>query len=56
MWSKSQLEVALGQDVSDKAYHKISIDSRKINPGDMFIGIKGVNFNGSDFADSAVLV
>jgi UDP-N-acetylmuramoyl-tripeptide--D-alanyl-D-alanine ligase len=30
-------------------------DSRKIKPGDIFIALKGDNYNGSDFADSALI-
>jgi len=32
----------------------VSIDSRKINPGDMFIALKGENFDGHDFIDMAI--
>lgn len=32
----------------------ISIDSRKIQPGDLFIAIKGENFDGSDFIQEAL--
>lgn len=33
--------------------NNIVIDSRKVEPGDLFIAIKGENFNGNDFAESA---
>ncbi len=33
---------------------KISTDTRKINPGDIFIALKGENFDGHDFIDTAV--
>ena len=52
--SKSQLEAALGQHLHNKEFNEVTIDSRKINPGDIFIGIRGGHFNGSDFTDSAV--
>lgn len=32
----------------------ISIDSRKINKGDLFFAIKGENFDGHDFVDEAI--
>lgn len=32
----------------------VSIDSRNINPGDMFIALKGENFDGHDFIKNAV--
>lgn len=32
----------------------ISIDSRKINPGDMFIALTGESFDGHDFIDKAI--
>lgn len=31
----------------------VSIDTRNIHPGSIFFGIRGPNFNGSDFADEA---
>lgn len=33
---------------------KYSIDSRTINPGEIFIAIKGERFNGHDFVDQAI--
>jgi len=32
----------------------VSIDTRNIHPGSVFFGIRGPNFNGSDFADEAL--
>lgn len=32
----------------------LSIDSRTINPGEIFFGIRGENFNGGDFAQDAL--
>lgn len=32
----------------------VSVDSRNIQPGSIFFGIRGPNFNGSDFADEAL--
>ncbi|HOM43920.1 MAG TPA: Mur ligase domain-containing protein, partial [Bacillota bacterium] len=32
----------------------VSTDSRKINPGDMFIALAGENFDGHDFIDKAI--
>jgi UDP-N-acetylmuramoyl-tripeptide--D-alanyl-D-alanine ligase len=35
-------------------YPTVSVDSRNIHPGSIFFGIRGPNFNGSDFADEAL--
>lgn len=40
--------------VQDTAVKGISIDSRKINSGEIFIAIKGESFDGHDFIDKAV--
>ena len=34
-------------------FKSISIDTRKINKGDIYVSIKGVNFDGDDFIDEA---
>lgn len=40
--------------VQDLAVSGVSIDSRSINPGDMFIAIRGENFDGHDFICKAI--
>ncbi len=50
-------EIAKGIGASltgDAAVSGISIDSRTVNKGDLYIAIKGENFDGHDFARSAV--
>ena len=32
----------------------ITIDSRQVKPGDVFVAIRGQNFDGHDFAEEAV--
>ena len=39
---------------SDKKINEIKIDSRKIKKGDIFIAIKGNNYDGHDFIDEAI--
>ena len=52
----SQLEVILNAttDSPNIKFDGISIDSRKIKKGNIFIAIKGENFNGHDFINDAV--
>jgi len=40
----------IGEDV---AFTSVSIDTRAINPGQLYIAIKGHNFDGNDFVDQA---
>ncbi|MBK7326686.1 MAG: UDP-N-acetylmuramoyl-tripeptide--D-alanyl-D-alanine ligase [Propionivibrio sp.] len=41
---------AIGQDI---AFSRVSTDSRKIAPGDLFIALRGENFDGHDFIAAA---
>ncbi len=52
----SQAGRALGGRLigSDVLFNGVSTDSRAIAPGDLFVALKGENFDGSDFIDSAV--
>ncbi len=36
-------------------YTRVTRDSRKISGGDIFVAVKGVNFDGHDFIDQAIL-
>ena len=50
-------EIAKGigaQAVGEAELCGITIDSRTVNPGDLYIAIKGENFDGHDFAEGAV--
>lgn len=40
---------------NDGAFNKISTDTRKIEEGNLFFALKGENFNGNNYAVSAVL-
>ena len=35
---------------------KISMDSRAIKKGDLFVALKGANFDGNDFVTEAVII
>ena len=51
----SQLENALGvlSTNSNTEFNGISIDSRNIKKGNLFIAIKGKNFDGHDYIGNA---
>ena len=38
----------------DRGFATVSIDSRTLEPGDLFVAIKGERFDGHDFAAAAV--
>ena len=44
----------MARDVAGEAISSISIDSRDIVPGALFVAIRGENFDGHDFADRAI--
>mgnify|MGYP005717601919 CR=1 FL=1 len=46
-------ETFFGQSI-DRPINGISIDSRNIKKNDLFIAIKGENFDGNDFVDEAL--
>ena len=52
----SQLEKVLNSKLinSDIEFKNISIDSRTTNKGDLFIAIKGENFDGHEFIKDAI--
>ena len=55
----SQLGGILGVEIEEKPYSakeikRIVIDSRKVEPGDAFIALKGPNYDGHDFIGAAV--
>src|SRR5688500_20408235 len=37
-----------------KQYPSVQTDTRKLKPGDIFFALKGPNFNGNEFAKSAL--
>jgi len=56
-WALSQVAAALSIEApSDSArltIHSVVTDSRKIEPGCLFVALKGVNFDGHDFVERA---
>ena len=62
MWTKNELISATnGSDPSSNFLENedvisgVSIDDRTIQKGDLYIAIKGDNFDGHDFIESAIL-
>lgn len=41
-------------DNENKEFNKLSIDTRKIEDGNVYLAIKGANFNGNDYAKEAL--
>lgn len=56
LWNKQKIIAALGNVSVEGDFNssKFSIDSRTIKPGEIFIAIKGENFDGHDFIKKAV--
>ncbi|MAZ07239.1 MAG: hypothetical protein CMM99_02065 [Rickettsiales bacterium] len=57
MWSLKEINKALNCKISLKKnliFNNISIDSRTVNKGNLFIPIKGKNFDGHNFIDEAL--
>ncbi|QXK91867.1 UDP-N-acetylmuramoyl-tripeptide--D-alanyl-D-alanine ligase [Neoehrlichia mikurensis] len=53
--SQNIVNIIGGKAIGNKwiCYGKISIDTRTLNSGDIFVAIKGKNFDGHDFIDEA---
>jgi UDP-N-acetylmuramoyl-tripeptide--D-alanyl-D-alanine ligase len=56
LWNKEQLCEALNQElnIDEVEISRVSIDSRNIEDNDLFIALKGDNFNGNEFIDEAI--
>jgi UDP-N-acetylmuramoyl-tripeptide--D-alanyl-D-alanine ligase len=55
LWSAEEVAAATaGRPVGDWCAHGVSIDSRTVKPGDLFIAIKGPKHDGHKFADDAL--
>lgn len=56
LWTASEIAAITKGNFTgtDLSVSGISIDTRKINPGDLFIALKGPNFDGNDFAEQAL--
>lgn len=54
LWTHDTLTAAIDTQVDQPfAATGVSIDSRTVSPGDLFIALKGPRFNGNDFAKDA---
>ncbi len=55
LWSASEIAAATGgRAFGDFAAQDIAIDSRRVKPGDLFVALKGPNFDGHDFVRQAL--
>ena len=57
LWSLEEAAAAMGatpRGESTAAINGVSIDTRKLAPGDLFFAIKGENRDGHDFVDQAI--
>ncbi len=60
MWSAQPFLMTIRMDTIASLYenyikgHTVTTDSRNVNPGDIFIALKGENFNGNTFARTAL--
>ena len=53
LWTDIEI-TCLGQSSAPWVATGVSIDSRSIVPGDLFVALRGPNFDGHDFVDQAV--
>ncbi|MBT3884983.1 MAG: UDP-N-acetylmuramoylalanyl-D-glutamyl-2, 6-diaminopimelate--D-alanyl-D-alanine ligase, partial [Rhodospirillaceae bacterium] len=54
LWtSDAAAEATGGTNSGDWSASGVSIDSRTLAPGDLFIALKGPNFDGHDFLNAA---
>jgi UDP-N-acetylmuramoyl-tripeptide--D-alanyl-D-alanine ligase len=55
LWSAADIAAAVsGKLTIDFAVTGVSIDSRNLEPGDLFVALQGPSFDGNDFAASAL--
>ena len=55
LWTSAQVEyVTQGQSSSDWIANGVSIDSRTIEHGDLFVALHGPNYDGHDFVSDAL--
>src|SRR3546814_16770933 len=55
LWSAEEARQATGgRNTRDWGATGVSIDSRSIEPGDLFVALKGPTFDGHDFAGKAI--
>jgi UDP-N-acetylmuramoyl-tripeptide--D-alanyl-D-alanine ligase len=55
LWKSQEISAAIGQEVpSTISANGVSIDTRTVRKGDLFVGLKGENHDGGDFAKKAL--
>lgn len=56
LWTRTELEKALNTEISEDFEYAsgVSIDSRTVESGDIFIALKGENHDGAKFAEHAI--
>jgi UDP-N-acetylmuramoyl-tripeptide--D-alanyl-D-alanine ligase len=55
LWSAAEIAAATGGRVQgDWSADGVSIDSRSVQPGDLFVALRGPNHDGHDFAAQAL--
>jgi UDP-N-acetylmuramoyl-tripeptide--D-alanyl-D-alanine ligase len=56
MMRLSEAALAVGGDLAgqDREFSAVSTDTRTIKTGDLFVALKGANFDGASFADKAI--
>ena len=57
LWSGRDAAVATGGVIASEAAwsaDEVSIDTRKVAPGDLFVALKGPRFDGHDFVAAAL--
>jgi len=56
LWQLSQWAEVIGAQHlgEDRGFDQVCTDSRRLNPGDLFVALSGPNFDGHDFASEAL--
>ena len=55
LWVSGDAAAATGgKAITDWSVFGISIDTRTLEPGDLFVALAGPNFDGHDFVDAAL--
>jgi UDP-N-acetylmuramoyl-tripeptide--D-alanyl-D-alanine ligase len=53
-WVAGAMNAALGAGDPSQEFHGVSIDTRTLAAGDLFIAIRGERFDGAEFAEAAI--
>jgi UDP-N-acetylmuramoyl-tripeptide--D-alanyl-D-alanine ligase len=53
-WVTAQMAGTLASGEGSKAFDGVSIDTRTLKPGELFVAIRGERFDGSEFAANAI--